>query len=181
MSHDSMQALARRAVDFGFSHAAVLDVQTLALRPEVRDMCAADKCHAYGKNWTCPPACGSLEDNAKRFLDFSEGILVQTTAQLEDDFDIEAMQAAGQRQSKLFLAFRKELAKEYAQLLPLGSGACSRCGSCSYPDAPCRFPDEAAPSMEAFGLWVSDVCLKNDLQYYYGPQTITYTGCYLLK
>ena len=27
-------------------------------------MCAADKCRSYGRNWCCPPHCGSLEEMA---------------------------------------------------------------------------------------------------------------------
>ena len=53
-----MDYLVRRAVKYGFSHAALLDASTLKARSEVRDMCRADKCSRYGKNWRCPPACG---------------------------------------------------------------------------------------------------------------------------
>ena len=35
--------------------AALLDPAKLEPEAFVRDMCAADRCHAYGRNWTCPP------------------------------------------------------------------------------------------------------------------------------
>ncbi|MDR0628659.1 MAG: DUF2284 domain-containing protein [Treponema sp.] len=28
----------------------------------MRDVCAVNKCMAYGTNWSCPPACGTLEE-----------------------------------------------------------------------------------------------------------------------
>ncbi len=177
---DVVNTLVRRAEAFGFSHAGALDAGTLRLRAEVRGMCAADKCHMYNKSWMCPPACGSLAENAEKLRRYGWGIIVQTTARLEDDFDIEAMQEAGRLQGERFVAFREDLEKEYPGLLPLGSGGCRRCGACTYPHAPCRFPDKAMPSMEAFGLLVSDVCADNGIPYYYGPGTLTYTGCYLL-
>ena len=34
--------------------------------------------------------------------------------------------------------------------------------------------------MEAYGLMVNQVCLDNGLHYNYGPNTIAYTGCFLL-
>ena len=34
--------------------------------------------------------------------------------------------------------------------------------------------------MEAYGLLVSDVCLKSGVKYYYGPKTMTYTSCILI-
>ena len=175
-----MQELVERALAFGFSHAALLDAETLTLREEVRDMCAADKCRSYGKSWMCPPACGALEVNRERLLRYRQGLIVQTTGQLEDDYDIETMQETGQLQQKRFHAFADVLRAEYPGLLALSSGTCTLCEACTYPDAPCRVPEKAVPSMEAFGLWVSDVCVKNGLGYNYGPQTITYTSCYVL-
>lgn len=61
-----MENWINKALDTGFSYAAPLNISTLVPRQDVRDMCAADKCGAYGKNWTCPPHCGSLEDCAAR-------------------------------------------------------------------------------------------------------------------
>ena len=36
------------------------------------------------------------------------------------------------------------------------------------------------PSMEAYGLLVSDACTSAGLEYYYGKNTMTYTSCILL-
>ena len=63
--------------------------------------------------------------------------------------------------------------------LPLTAGSCTLCRKCTYPERPCRFPKKRFSSMEAYGLLVSDVCLKSGLKYYYGPKTITYTSCIL--
>ena len=43
-----------------------LRAEQLVFRPEVREMCRADRCRSYGRNWCCPPACPSLEDMARR-------------------------------------------------------------------------------------------------------------------
>ncbi len=165
----------------GFSHMAALDVSTLDFMKEVRDMCAADRCQKYGKSWMCPPGCGSLDDSVERAKQYREGILVQTTGELEDSFDYESMQETGKKHMKLFREYRNALRKEYPDLLALGSGACGICETCSYPDEPCRHPDDAIPSMEAYGLFVSKVCENNGLGYYYGQGTLTYTSCILLK
>ena len=180
MDRAKLEELVQRAEGAGFSHAGILDASTLWVRQEVRDMCRADKCHLYNRSWMCPPACGSLEENREKILKYRFGIIVQTTGELEDDYDVETMMEAGSQQKKRFFSFRRELLAEYPELLALSSGGCELCEKCSYPDAPCRFPKDAMPSMEAFGLVVSDVCTSNGVGYYYGPKTITYTGCYLL-
>jgi predicted metal-binding protein len=64
--------------------------------------------------------------------------------------------------------------------LLLGSGGCKNCARCTYPDAPCAFPEKMIVSMEAAGIVVSDICKSSNIPYYYGPNTLTYTGCVLL-
>ena len=62
---------------------------------------------------------------------------------------------------------------------PMTAGTCTRCKQCTYPDAPCRFPNKLFPSMEACGLVVSKVCSDAGVPYYYGSQKLAYTGCVL--
>lgn len=164
-----------------FEHAAPLDATTLEFRPEVRDMCAADRCRSYGKNWTCPPACGTLEQSRARAEGFSSGLLMQTVGRLEDDFDYEGMQNAMRLHDARFHRLVAGLRQEYPRLLAMGAGACTLCDTCPCPGQPCRFPDQAVTSMEAFGLVVSDVCTRNGLAYYRGPLTVTFTSAVLMK
>jgi len=167
------------ALEYGFTQAGELNVFALEFLPDVRSMCSTDLCRSYNRSWSCPPACGTLEDVAKKASAYSRGILVQSTATLEDDFDIETMQKTESLHKKRFLAFTEQIRKRYLDCLPMASGACSLCAQCTYPDAPCRFPDKMIPSMEAYGLFVSRVCKQSGIRYYYGPKTITYTSCIL--
>ena len=175
MTRDQAAELARAA---GFSHWGVFPANELVFLPEVREMCAADKCGRYDKNWSCPPACGTLEECEKRAGAYDWGVLLQTTAEMEDDFDVEAMMEADRLHRERFSAFLARLGPE-TDRLPLGAGSCAVCDICTWPDAPCRFPGRMTPSMEAYGLQVSDVCRSAGIAYYYGPRTITYTCCVL--
>lgn len=176
-----MGDLIRAALDFGFSHAALLDPTTLHVREEVRLMCAANLCQAFERCWTCPPACGTLDHNRETITHYRRGLIVQTTTPLDDPFDYETMTKAGDEHKRRLAAFRVQLRSVYPHLIALGNGACTICETCTYPASACRLPALAISSMEAFGLVVSDVCADNGLGYYYGPDTITYTGCYLLE
>lgn len=175
------EELVRFALENGFTHAGELNVKALVFMPEVREMCRADRCKAYGKNWRCPPACGSLEDAAARAAEYSYGIIVQTVGKMEDEFDFETIEKTSKDHANSFIAMMRVLKKKYPGILGMGAGTCSRCEKCTYPDAPCRFPDDSYSSMEAYGLWVSRVCELSGIPYNYGPQTIAFTSCYLLK
>jgi len=178
--YESQDEWVQKALAHGFTNAVALDATTLISLDAVRDMCAAGKCGKYDGCWTCPPACGSIDENKKALKRYSKGILVQVTMALSDDFDYDTMTLCGQRHKALFASFYRLLrAKGLVDILALGAGGCDLCGECAYPDAPCRQPDNALSSMEAYGLLVSDVCKQNGLPYYYGPRTMTFTGCFL--
>lgn len=177
MTTEAVIALAK---SIGFSHVGEVNLTKLKFLPEVRAMCESNRCQAYNKSWVCPPACGTLEEITEQARRYQRGVLVQTTAQMEDDFDLDTMMEAEQLQKEHFFALVDRLRDQFPHLLPMAAGTCTLCKTCSYPDAPCRFPDKAFTSMEAYGLMVSDVCKQSGLGYYYGPQTITYTSCILL-
>lgn len=161
-----------------FSHVGPLDPATLQALPEVRDMCAADKCRSYGKSWSCPPACGTIRDLQLQMQSYHRGFLVQTVSKLEDSFDFEGMMEAEEAHQRAFEDLTREILKLFPGALPMGAGVCRLCPVCSYPDAPCRFPALVFPSMEARGLLVSRVCEENGLAYSHGSGTITLTsGC----
>ena len=175
------EKLSQHAITCGFSHSARLDVSTLEFMQEVRDMCNAEQCTQYNKSWSCPPACATLEEMRERVKSYSHGLLVQTVGELEDSYDWEGIMEAGARQKTSFARMWKELDLEYGNVLAMGTGACKLCEKCTYPDAPCLFPDRMEVSMEACGLLVSKVCTDNGLQYNYGPGKIAFTSCFLIE
>lgn len=170
----------KKAKEYGFSHIGELDCSTIELMQDVRSMCASGKCAKYDTNWACPPACGTIEECKEKVNNFKRGLIVQTTGELEDALDGEAMMETEAKHRENFMKFRSYLEGSYPGMLALGAGCCSQCKTCAYPDDPCRFPEKAISSMEAYGMLVTQVCQKNDIPYYYGDCTITYTSCYLL-
>ena len=179
MRFDSEESYWRvRAQSLGFTHTAGLDVSTLRPHQDVRDMCAADKCRAYGKNHTCPPYCGTLDECAAKMSRFSRGILVQTVGATRKTIDTKAYRETEQRHLKLFASLCDEFRKIHPNALCLGTGGCRICGTCAWPES-CRFPEKACSSMEAYGLFVTEVCRENGLSYHHGERTVTYTACIL--
>lgn len=176
-----MEEIKKLGCEAGFTHVAPLLRSTISLMPEVRQMCQSGSCHMYGKCWSCPPGCGSLEECQKNLDAYQRGILVQTVGQLEDELDGEGMMEAEALHKERFYSFEQILRERFPRMLAIGAGCCTKCKNCTYPDAPCRFPDQMFSSMEAYGMLVTQVCQANGLKYYYGPSTITYTSCYLLE
>lgn len=112
---------------------------------------------------------------------YKTGVIVQTTKQLEDSMDFEGLEELGKEHAENFKRAVEKFGQEYPDMLPLGTGTCTICKECTYPDKECRFPNKRISSMEAYGLVVNDVCKANDLPYNYGPNTMTYVGCFLFE
>ena len=165
----------------GFEHAIFFDPAQLDFRQDVRDMCNADKCHNYNRCWVCPPACGDISKSVEMARKYKKAVMVQTTRQLEDSFDIETMLEAAESHKKRFSQAVDIMRRVDPDCLPMGAGGCTICKKCTYPDEPCRFPDKAFTSMEAYGLFVAAECKKAGLEYNYGQNTLTYTSCILFN
>ena len=161
-----------------FFAAFPVDIDTLIPRSDVRAMCAADQCGAYGKNWTCPPHCGTLTACGEKLRSYRQGILVQTVEKLEKTIDTKGYRRAEEKHLQQLHMLYEELRKTYPNALCLGSGGCRVCKNCAHPE-PCRFPEKAISSMEAYGLFVTQVCRDNGAAYYHGEKTVTYTACIL--
>lgn len=167
------------AEECGFECIGMTDASVLRTYPEVRDMCAANKCHVYDHNWACPPACPTIEEYQRAFGDYDECIVVQSVGELEDDFDIETMEEVARNQKERFAQLVDKVAELDIPAMYLAAGTCTICPECSYPEKPCRFPQKRHTSMEASGMLVSEVCTQAGIPYNHGKNTMAYTSCVL--
>ena len=95
----------------GFFKVEELNIDKIKLLPEVR--------HMYGRNWSCPPACGTLEECAADISGYKKGIIVQTKGELEDEFDGEGMMETEALHKEHFVKMHDQLKKFFPKLLSL--------------------------------------------------------------
>lgn len=124
MRYDA-EELKKLALREGFTAAGELNLKAVVFMPEVRDMCRADKCSAYGRNWRCPPACGSIEEATERAKKYSFGMLVQTVGKMEDDFDFETIEETSKKHAASFISMMRILKGKYDDILAMGAGTCA--------------------------------------------------------
>lgn len=173
-----MMDLIKEAKQLGFDAAAPFDPVILEARQDVREMCNADKCMIFGKNWGCPPHCGTVQECQEKMHSYKIGILLQTTGHMTKSIDSKCYRETERRHLENFYALADKVRQEYPNALCLGAGGCRICKKCAYPEE-CRFPEKAMSSMEGYGLFVTQVCRDVGVPYYYGERTITYSACIL--
>ncbi len=164
----------RTALKLGASAASEIAPAKIVFYPELLDMCEMNSCGKYASCWCCPPACGEAKRLFAQISAHENGVVFQRVGTLEDSFDYEGMNEAGKEFSRLASALKQKLAPTGA--LVLGAGGCHLCESCTYPAAPCRFPDKNTAAVEACGINVSELCALAGLNYINGQNTVTYSG-----
>ena len=161
----------------GAAKAAEIAVSQLTLMPELRKLCEQNSCGRFGKSYTCPPHVGEVAELTEKIRSFERAVIWQNIYPLEDSFDFEGMMEAQKDHNTMTRAIADcvyaELGRERA--LVLAAGGCSLCASCAVlTDEPCRQPDAALSSLEAYGIFVAKIGEISDLAYINGKDTVTY-------
>lgn len=153
---------------------AVFSTAEIPFSEAVVAACRENRCGQYGTCWTCPPGVGELEELKAKALSFKNAVLFTCKYDLEDCFDFEGMQEAGKKSRALLFAIADNLRADGVRFQTMGCGSCDICAKCTYPDAPCRFPDKALSSMEAYGIDVGKLAKNVGVRYNNGSDTVTY-------
>lgn len=161
--------------EYGF-----LDVAGIKFYPQVVQICK-ETCRHYDASWACPPAIGTYEECLARALAYDRMFLFSKLYEMEDAFDYTAIEEG-------LADFREEITGLNARLkeflpdfLLLSAEGCSRCGKCTYPDEPCRHPDEMFHSLEGYGFNVNQLANLAGMSYNNGYGVIAFFGGILYR
>ena len=159
-------ALAEQVRGLGAYKAGVVDLQDVRFDRAFRAMCETNACGNYGKCWMCPPDAGDIDALMNEAQSYQKALVYQTAARLHNELS-------------------RALAKWFATLpfakkLHLGAGGCHMCGVCAKrTNEPCRHPELAMPSLETYGIDVSELAASSGMKYINGQNTVTYFGALL--
>jgi predicted metal-binding protein len=174
--------LIRIALDANASNAAILDTSAIQFYEEFRKACERNVCRKYDTTWMSPPVIGPISELKQRAMSYRHGLLFQTVHPVKSNFDIKGMFAAAEVHTNVFKDLMGRIRSAYPleEFLFLSAGCCSICEKCSYLDKePCRFPDQAVASVEAYGMNVIALQKSAGLPYNNGKNSVTYVGLIL--
>lgn len=160
--------------DSGIFDSRIIASSEIPFSEHVVKYCEMNSCGMYGKLWTCPPGVGNLRDNEEKIKSYPNALVISFRSDIEDCFDFEGMSQAGKNAKKQFSHIVETIKNDGEDILPLGCEGCGLCEKCTYPDAPCRFPEKAIPSVEAMGIDVVSLTKNIGMKYNNGKNTVTY-------
>lgn len=173
--------LTELALSLGAFRASVIPVEDIETDASFRDLCAANVCGNYSRNWMCPPDAGDIHDLMAALRSYSYALVYQTVSELEDSYDFEGMMDAGVAHNRLMVELRRGIdALALPRVLHLGAGGCRMCEVCAKRTGEaCRHPDLAVASLETYGVNVSKLAPAAGMKYINGKDTVTYFGAVL--
>jgi len=177
-----MDTLMEIALAAGASNVGMAKVAEIQFCRDFRAACEQNICGKFGTCWMCPPDVGDIDKMISQAKEYKNVMVFQSIGQLEDSFDIEGMQAAAVAHNMLTLAVAEKVAcmvkdGKMTKPLILGAGACHICKRCTRLDSlPCAHPNRAIPSLEAYGIAVSELAKVSGMEYVNGVNTVTYFG-----
>ncbi len=163
----------------GFQEAGVIPVEDLTFHEEVRKICEGNQCRSYGTSWACPPAVGTVEECRDRVQTFRYLHLFSRIYIIEDFLDIEGMRSSMKDFKNAAWNLDKKLKGQLGRMMILSNESCGRCKDCTFPDEPCRFPDDLHHSIEGYGFYVNELAGQAGIRYTNGPGTVTFFGAVL--
>ena len=172
--------LVKTCIDAGAYKAFVITTDKIPFDENLRSYCKVNYCGNYGKNYACPPSVGDSKELIAKAKKYKNALVFQTVTQIKDSFDFEGMKKAQLRHSKVADKINKKIKKQFNDYLQLTAGKCSVCPVCAQvEDKPCRQPDKAISSLEAYCMNVSTLAKLCDMKYINGQNTVTYFGAFL--
>lgn len=152
----------------------LVDTAEFDFQPQVRQICERNSCGQYGRTWSCPPGVGTYEDCRTFIMGYRKAFVFTGKYDLEDSYDFEGMMEAKQKFTKMCRQIRTFWKKEAGSCVLLGNGGCTLCAACTYPDKPCRQPEEMIASLEGYGVMVNHLAESAGVNYINGQNTVTY-------
>ena len=171
------------ALKLGAHRANIIARKDLLLDRSFRAACETNACGMYGKCYMCPPDIGDIDKLMADTQGYDYVLVYQTVTELEDSYDFEGMVEARKRMTPIARSLKQIFADVgIDEALHLSAGSCGLCESCAkITGKPCRFPDDAMPSLEAYGINVSEMARVADMKYINGQDTVTYFGAVLFS
>ena len=174
------EELIRYAVEEGFADAAVVNTEDIIFDPSFRPYCEENLCGQYGVNYTCPPACGTVEEMKARVLSYKRGLLLQTIWQISDFSDAAAIKHAKTAHNAAQLRLLKRLRASGCEGFPIGASGCALCSPCAYKEnKPCNFPEFKYSCMSAYCIFVKKLADKAGISYDCGEGLLAFFGMYI--
>ena len=104
-----------------------------------------------------------------------------TMTEVTDIENMEELLSTRTEHEQLTRQVEEVFLSQHQELLVLSTESCELCGHCTYPDAPCRFPNRMLPCMEGYGILVAGLAEQCGITFMNGNNLVTWFSLILYR
>lgn len=169
------------ALSAGFTAVSLIPTADLVFRPEYRKYCADNECGNYGKNYACPPTCGTAEEMQQRIMQYKNALVFQSCSQIADIFDEALTKPLKKRHTQMTLQTVRNC---YSLDLPdsglfIMAGPCNFCEICSLQEGlPCRHEELRFSCLSAYCIDVTSLAKQCGMEISWTGNDVSFFSLY---
>ena len=164
----------------GFS-AAVIGVAHVPVDGKFRKFCENNLCGQYDANYSCPPACGTVEQMHEKILMGKRALVLKSEWPIESYQDTAAITQGKDAHNAGMLRLKKALQTEGYQGLMIGGSCCSLCKPCRMAKGePCPQPELRFSCMSAYCIDVAELAKRCGLEFAWDTKKLSPFGMIVL-
>ena len=168
--------LIKLAEEAGF-RAAIISAKDIPVDGSFRKFCEDNLCGKYNANYSCPPACGTVEEVHDRLLSADQALVLQTIHDIGSYENKEAILKSKKNLNLAILRLTEELRKEGTNCFCLGYGGCPICDPCKQTvGEPCAFPEKKISCMSAYCIDVGKLADQCGMEFAWIPEKLFLFG-----
>lgn len=153
--HLSENELITLAESEGFT-AALLSTDLIPVDPGFRKFCEENLCGKYNANYSCPPACGTVEELHQKLLSKETSLILTASYEIDGYEDKEAVSYARTAHNAAVLRILKKLRARGYDVFASGYNGCPLCNPCKQTEnLPCPHPEDRITCMSAYCIDVA--------------------------
>lgn len=180
--HVDMKLVVKIAEECGFHNAVWADSRELVFDASLRKYCEENLCGNYGRNYACPPDCGTTKEMEQRVRKYKRALVLQTITKVENIMDGQETKAVKKKHNQITREFVARMEKAGGQGLTIMAGPCSLCVKCGIQEGTaCRFPDRIASCLSAYCINAQKMAEACGLEYWCKENHVAFFSVYLTE
>lgn len=158
-------------------HAALINTREIPVDGCFRKFCEDNLCGKYNANYSCPPACGTVEEVHQRLFSADKALVLQTIHEIGSYDNKEAILKSKKDLNLAILKLTEDLRKKGMICFCLGYGGCPLCNPCKQVTGEeCAFPEKRISCMSAYCIDVGKLAGKCGLEFAWVPEKLFLFG-----
>ncbi len=180
MTEEKNIQIEERLSELPLAQYAYIGLDELMFLDRVRYICETE-CPRYGTTWACPPAVGTVEECRERCLSYEEAFLFTTFSEVPDIANLEETLRFREGHEEVTRKVCEIFRGQGFEVMALSTESCAVCETCAYPEGPCRHPEKMFPCVESYGILLTDLAERHEIEFMYGGNVVTWFSLLLLR